>query len=132
MPVGATVNMDRSTLYQAVAAVFIAQALGRDLTLAQQATIVLTATRASIGTAGVPGAGIIILVIVLQSVQVPVEGIALILGVDRILDMMRTAINIAGDSAVAVVVASTEGKMGEVNLEDEQVCQQTSIHHRRH
>lgn len=118
MPVGATVNMDGTTLYQAVAAVFIAQALGLDLTLAQQATIVLTATLASIGTAGVPGAGIIMLVIVLQSVQVPVEGIALILGVDRILDMMRTAINIAGDSAVAVVVASTEGKLGEVNLDD--------------
>lgn len=118
MPVGATVNMDGTTLYQAVAAVFIAQALGLDLTLAQQATIVLTATLASIGTAGVPGAGIIMLVIVLQSVQVPVEGIALILGVDRILDMMRTAINIAGDTAVAVVVASTEGKLGEVNLDD--------------
>lgn len=118
MPVGATVNMDGTTLYQAVAAVFIAQALGLDLTLAQQATIVLTATLASIGAAGVPGAGIIMLVIVLQSVQVPVEGIALILGVDRILDMMRTAINIAGDSAVAVVVASTEGKLGEVNLDD--------------
>lgn len=118
MPVGATVNMDGTTLYQAVAAVFIAQALGLDLTLAQQATIVLTATLASIGAAGVPGAGIIMLVIVLQSVQVPVEGIALILGVDRILDMIRTAVNIAGDSAVAVVVASTEGKLGDIHLDD--------------
>lgn len=118
MPIGATVNMDGTTLYQAVAAVFIAQALGLDLSLAQQATIVLTATLASIGTAGVPGAGIIMLVIVLQSVQVPVEGIALILGVDRILDMMRTAVNIVGDTAVAVVVAHTEGKLGDLHFED--------------
>src|SRR5690625_6371113 len=116
MPVGAPVNLDGTTLYQAVAAVFIAQALGLDLTLAQQATIVLTATLASFGAAGVPGAGIIMLVIVLQSVQVPVEGIALILGVDRILDMMRTAISIAGDAGVGVVVARREGNVGGVKL----------------
>ncbi|MEX2368731.1 MAG: dicarboxylate/amino acid:cation symporter, partial [Balneolaceae bacterium] len=85
LPVGATINMDGTSLYQAVAAVFIAQALGMDLSIAQQLTIVLTATLASIGAAGVPGAGIIMLVIVLQAIQVPVEGIALILGVDRIL-----------------------------------------------
>ena len=87
LPVGATINMDGTSLYQAVAAVFIAQALGLDLTIVQQLTIVLTATLASIGAAGVPGAGIIMLVIVLQAVNVPVEGIGLILGVDRILDM---------------------------------------------
>ncbi|MDI6400897.1 dicarboxylate/amino acid:cation symporter [Balneolaceae bacterium ANBcel3] len=113
LPVGATINMDGTSLYQAVAAVFIAQAVGIDLSLSQQLIIVLTATLASIGTAGVPGAGIIMLVIVLQAVEVPVEGIALILGVDRILDMCRTAVNITGDAAVSVVVASSEGKLGE-------------------
>ncbi len=119
LPVGATINMDGTSLYQAVAAVFIAQALGMDLTIAQQLTIVLTATAASIGAAGVPGAGIIMLVIVLQSVQVPIEGIALILGVDRILDMARTAVNITGDAAVSVAVASTEGKLGDLHFDDE-------------
>lgn len=119
LPVGATINMDGTSLYQAVAAVFIAQALGMDLTIAQQLTIVLTATLASIGAAGVPGAGIIMLVIVLQAIQVPVEGIALILGVDRILDMIRTAVNITGDAAVAVAVAHTEGKLGALHFDDE-------------
>ncbi len=118
LPVGATINMDGTSLYQAVAAVFIAQAVGMDLSIAQQLTIVLTATLASIGTAGVPGAGIIMLVIVLNSVQVPVEGIALILGVDRILDMCRTAVNITGDAAVAVAVASTEGKLSDGRFDD--------------
>jgi Na+/H+-dicarboxylate symporter len=111
LPIGATINMDGTSLYQAVAAVFIAQALGMDLSIAQQLTIVLTATLASIGTAGVPGAGIIMLVIVLQAIQVPVEGIALILGVDRILDMFRTTMNITGDATTSVVVASMEGKL---------------------
>lgn len=119
LPVGATINMDGTSLYQAVAAVFIAQALGMDLTIAQQLTIVLTATAASIGAAGVPGAGIIMLVIVLQSVQVPVEGIALILGVDRILDMARTAVNVTGDAAVSVAVAYTEGKLGDLHFDPE-------------
>ncbi len=119
LPVGATINMDGTSLYQAVAAVFIAQALGLDLTIAQQLTIVLTATLASIGTAGVPGAGIIMLVIVLQAIQVPVEGIALILGVDRILDMLRTAVNVTGDAAVAVAVAHTEGLLGALHFDDE-------------
>ena len=111
LPVGATINMDGTSLYQAVAAVFIAQAVGMDLSIAQQLTIVLTATLASIGAAGVPGAGIIMLVIVLQAVDVPVEGIALILGVDRLLDMIRTAVNITGDAAVSVAVASSENKL---------------------
>lgn len=119
LPVGATINMDGTSLYQAVAAVFIAQALGLDLTIFQQLTIVLTATLASIGAAGVPGAGIIMLVIVLQAVQVPVEGIGLILGVDRILDMARTAVNITGDAAVSVAVASSEGMLGDLHYDDE-------------
>ncbi len=118
LPVGATINMDGTSLYQAVAAVFIAQALGMDLSIAQQLTIVLTATLASIGAAGVPGAGIIMLVIVLQAIQVPVEGIALILGVDRILDMMRTAVNITGDAAVSVAVAHSEGLLGDLHFDE--------------
>ncbi|MFN1834322.1 dicarboxylate/amino acid:cation symporter [Balneola sp. MJW-20] len=118
LPIGATINMDGTSLYQAVAAVFIAQALGMDLTIAQQLTIVLTATLASIGAAGVPGAGIVMLVIVLEAIQVPTAGIALILGVDRILDMMRTTVNITGDAAVSVAVASSENKLGEPNLDD--------------
>lgn len=119
IPVGATINMDGTSLYQAVAAVFIAQALGMDLSIAQQITIVITATLASIGAAGVPGAGIIMLVIVLQAIQVPVEGIALILGVDRILDMIRTAVNITGDAAVSVAVAHTEGKLGALHFDED-------------
>ena len=119
LPVGATINMDGTSLYQAVAAVFIAQALGMDLTILQQLTIVITATLASIGAAGVPGAGIIMLVIVLQAIQVPVEGIGLILGVDRILDMMRTAVNITGDAAVSVAVASSEGMLGNLHFDDD-------------
>jgi Na+/H+-dicarboxylate symporter len=119
LPIGATINMDGTSLYQAVAAVFIAQALGLDLGIAQQLTIVLTATLASVGAAGVPGAGIIMLVVVLEAIQVPVEGIALILGVDRILDMLRTAVNITGDAAVSVAVAHTEGLLGEMHFDDE-------------
>jgi Na+/H+-dicarboxylate symporter len=89
-----------------------------DLTIAQQLMIVLTATAASIGAAGVPGAGIVMLVIVLEAIQVPTAGIALILGVDRILDMCRTTVNITGDAAVAVAVASSEGRLGPPNLDD--------------
>jgi len=111
-PLGATINMDGTALYQGVAAVFIAQLFGLDLTLGQQITIVLTATLASIGTAAVPGAGIIMLIIVLQSLDMPDEivagGIAIILGVDRILDMCRTACNVTGDCMVTAVVASGE------------------------
>ena len=118
LPVGATINMDGTSLYQAVAAVFISQALGLDLSILQQLTIVLTATLASVGAAGVPGAGIIMLVIVLQAINVPVEGIALILGVDRILDMIRTAVNITGDAAVSVAVAHTEGMLGDLHFDD--------------
>ncbi len=108
LPLGATINMDGTALYQGVAAVFIAQIYGFDLNMAQQLTIVLTATLASIGTAPVPGVGIIMLIIVLKAINVPEEGIALILGVDRILDMCRTVLNITGDAAGSVIVSATE------------------------
>ena len=111
LPLGATVNMDGTAIYQGICAFFIAQVYGIELSLSAQLTIILTATLASIGTAGVPGAGMIMLGMVLQSVGLPIEGIALIAGVDRILDMMRTMINITGDAACAVVVAATEGEL---------------------
>ena len=111
VPLGATINMDGTALYQGVAAVFIAQMYGVDLGLSGQLTIVLTATLASIGTAGVPGVGLIMLVIVLEAVGIPLEGIAVILGVDRILDMCRTAANVTGDCMVACVVAHSEGEL---------------------
>ena len=116
LPLGATINMDGTALYQAVAAVFIAQVVGIDLGLGSQLTIVLTAVLASIGTAAVPGAGIIMLVIILEAVGVPAEGIALILGVDRILDMCRTVTNVTGDATVATVVAASEGQLGPPDL----------------
>ncbi|MBL50375.1 MAG: dicarboxylate/amino acid:cation symporter [Candidatus Marinimicrobia bacterium] len=111
LPLGATINMDGTALYQAVAAVFIAQAVGMDLDLGAQLTIILTAVLASIGTAAVPGAGIIMLVIILEAVGVPSAGIALILGVDRILDMLRTTINVTGDATIAVIIAETEDQL---------------------
>ncbi len=111
LPLGATINMDGTALYQAVAAVFIAQTLGMDLSIVAQLTIVLTAVLASIGTAAVPGAGIIMLVIILEAIGVPSAGIALILGVDRILDMMRTVTNVTGDASVSVAVASSENQL---------------------
>ena len=114
LPLGATINMDGTSLYQAVAAVFIAQAFGYDLDLAAQLTIVLTATLASIGAAAVPGAGMVMLVIVLSAIGIDPEGIALIFAVDRILDMMRTVVNVTGDATVATVVAATEGELREV------------------
>lgn len=109
LPLGATINMDGTALYQGVAAVFIAQVYGFDLSLAEQLTIVLTATLASIGTAPVPGVGIIMLIIVLKAIHVPEEGIALIMGVDRFLDMARTVTNVTGDAGGAVIMASVEG-----------------------
>ncbi|MFQ6082590.1 MAG: dicarboxylate/amino acid:cation symporter [Candidatus Aminicenantia bacterium] len=108
LPLGATINMDGTALYQGVAAVFIAQIYGIDLNIIQQGTIVLTATLASIGTAGVPGVGMITLAMVLKAINIPLEGIALILGVDRILDMLRTVTNVTGDGTAAVVVSATE------------------------
>ncbi len=114
LPLGATINMDGTSLYQSVAAVFIAQAFGYDLDLGQQMTIVLTATLASIGSAAVPGAGMVMLVIVLSSIGIDPEGIALIFAVDRILDMLRTVVNVTGDATVATVVAATEGQLKKV------------------
>jgi proton glutamate symport protein len=111
-PVGATVNMDGTSLYQAVAAVFIAQAFGDNLSWIEQLTIVLTATLASIGSAAVPGAGMLMLVIVLESIGVNPAGIALIFAIDRPLDMCRTVVNVTSDAAVAVVVGKSLGKLG--------------------
>ncbi len=113
VPLGSTINMDGTAIMQGVATVFIAQAYGIDLTLGQYVTVVITATLASIGTAGVPGVGLVMLTMVLQQVGLPVEGIALIIGVDRLLDMTRTAVNITGDSMVTCVVAKSEGALNE-------------------
>ena len=110
LPLGATINMDGTSIHQGVSAVFIAQAFGIDLTLGQQVTILLTAVLSSIGAAAVPGAGIIMLIIVLEAVGLDPAGLALILAVDRPLDMLRTTINITGDSAVATVIAHSENK----------------------
>lgn len=110
LPLGATINMDGTAIYQGVCAVFIATCYGVNLTLPQMLTIVLTATLASIGTAGVPGAGMVMLAMVLQSVGLPVEGIALVAGVDRIFDMGRTTVNITGDAACSIIVSKMEAK----------------------
>ncbi len=110
LPLGATINMDGTAIYQGVCAIFIASCYGIDLTLNQMLTIVLTATLASIGTAGVPGAGMIMLAMVLTSVGLPVDGIALVAGVDRIFDMGRTTVNITGDAACTMVVSNLEAK----------------------
>ncbi|WP_237150680.1 dicarboxylate/amino acid:cation symporter [Planococcus rifietoensis] len=111
-PLGATINMDGTAIMQGAATMFIAQAFMVDLTLGQLLTVVLTAVLASIGTAGVPGVGLIMLAMVLSSVGLPVEGIGLVLGIDRLLDMSRTAINISGDAACALMVAESEKKHG--------------------
>ncbi len=111
LPLGATINMDGTALYQGVCALFIANVFGISLTMSQQLAIVLTATLASIGTAGVPGAGLIMLTMVLQTVGLPLEGLALVAGIDRILDMARTTINITGDSACAIIIAASENEL---------------------
>lgn len=113
LPLGATINMDGTAIYQGVCAVFIARCFGIDLTLTEMLTIVLTSTLASIGTAGVPGSGMIMLAMVLQSVGLPVEGIALVAGVDRIFDMGRTVVNITGDAACSIVVSASENRKQE-------------------
>jgi proton glutamate symport protein len=114
IPLGATINMDGTALYQGVAAIFIAQIYGIDLDISQQLTIIFTATLASIGTAGVPGVGLIMLVVVLQSIGLSTEqmsgGLAIIFGVDRLLDMSRTVINVTGDCTVATIVSAWEKK----------------------
>jgi Na+/H+-dicarboxylate symporter len=111
IPLGATINMDGTAIMQGVATVFIANVYAVDLTIADYLTVIITATLASIGTAGVPGVGLIMLAMVLGQVGLPVEGIALIIGVDRLLDMMRTALNVTGDAAVTCVIARTEGAL---------------------
>ena len=108
IPFGATINMDGTAIMQGVATVFVAQAYGIDLTFAQYMMVILTATLASIGTAGVPGVGLIMLAMVFKQVNLPVEGIGLIIGVDRLLDMARTAVNVTGDAAVSCIVAKSE------------------------
>jgi len=111
MPMALTINMDGTALYQAVAAMFVANAFGIDLTYSQQATIVMTAVLASIGTASIPGGGLIMLTMVLESVGLPLEGIAIVAGIDRILDMFRTTTNIFGDNSAGVVVAAMSGEL---------------------
>jgi len=113
VPLGATINMDGTAIMQGVATVFIANVYGIDLALGDYLTVILTATLASIGTAAVPSAGLIMLAMVLTQINLPVEGIALIIGIDRLLDMLRTAVNVAGDGAVTCVVAKSEGALDE-------------------
>ncbi|EID0731867.1 dicarboxylate/amino acid:cation symporter [Vibrio parahaemolyticus] len=118
VPLGATVNMDGTAIMQGVATAFIAQAFNIDLSMGDYMMVIMTATLASIGTAGVPGVGLVMLAMVLNQVGLPLEGIALIMGVDRLLDMIRTAVNITGDSAVTVIVAKSEGALDEARFND--------------
>lgn len=119
VPLGATINMDGTAIMQGVATVFIAQVFNQDLTLTDYLMVILTATLASIGTAGVPGVGLIMLAMVLEQVGLPVEGIALIIGVDRLLDMTRTAVNVTGDSMVTIIVGKSEKQFDEAIFLDE-------------
>lgn len=121
LPLGATLNMDGTAIMQGVATVFIAQAYGIDLSAVDLLTVIATATLASIGTAGVPGVGLVMLSMVLTQVGLPVEGIALIIGVDRLLDMMRTAVNVTGDAAVSCVVAKSEKQLDERVFNDRNI-----------
>ncbi|MDW7660624.1 MAG: dicarboxylate/amino acid:cation symporter [Bacillota bacterium] len=121
LPLGATINMDGTALYQGVCALFLAQVYGIDLSIGQMVTIIITATLGSIGTAGVPGAGFIMLTLVLQSVGLPLEGLVLIAGIDRILDMARTSVNVIGDASCAVVVAASENEL-DIENDSEQVA----------
>lgn len=119
LPLGATINMDGTAIYQGAAVIFIAQFYGLDLTFIEMLTVVLMTVLASIGTAGVPGAGLVMLTMVLTSIGLPLEGIALIAGIDRILDMMRTTVNIVGDASAAVVIAGTEKELHVENVGEE-------------
>ena len=125
IPLGATINMDGTAIMQGVATVFIAQVYGIDLTFSDYLLVVLTATLASIGTAGVPGVGLVMLAMVLQQVNLPVEGIALIIGVDRLLDMTRTAVNITGDAMVSCLVGKSENCFDETVYNDPKAGQQS-------
>ena len=111
IPLGATINMDGTAIMQGVATLFIANVYNIDLTLVDYITVILTATLASIGTAGVPGVGLVMLAMVLKQVELPVEGIALIIGIDRLLDMLRTAVNVTGDAVATVILAKSEGAL---------------------
>ncbi len=124
VPLGATINMDGTAIMQGVATAFIAQAYQVDIGLSGYLMVVLTATLASVGTAGVPGVGLITLAMVLQQVNLPVEGIALIIGVDRLLDMLRTAVNVSGDSMVTLTVAKSEGMWNQEVFEGQQSVQE--------
>jgi Na+/H+-dicarboxylate symporter len=115
IPLGATINMDGTAIMQGVATIFIANAYNIDLTTIDYLMVILTATMASIGTAGVPGVGLIMLAMVLSQVGLPTEGIALILGVDRLLDMIRTVVNVTGDSTVSTIVAYSEDALDKKN-----------------
>lgn len=128
IPLGATINMDGTAIMQGVATIFIAQVYGIDLSIGQLLTVILTATLASIGTAGVPGVGLIMLAMVLQQVGLPVTGIGLIIGIDRLLDMIRTAVNVTGDCAVSCIVAKSEGELDRDVFEDDE----TRVKHTPH
>ncbi|WP_440873936.1 dicarboxylate/amino acid:cation symporter [Thalassotalea sp. PLHSN55] len=132
VPLGATINMDGTAIMQGVATVFIAQVFNQDLTLSQYLMVILTATLASVGTAGVPGVGLIMLAMVLEQVGLPVEGIALIIGVDRLLDMTRTAVNVTGDSMVSVIVGKSEQQFDSEMYHDENAgrkIEEIDFHH---
>ncbi len=128
VPLGATINMDGTAIMQGVATVFIAQVYGIDLSVAALATVVLTATLASVGTAAVPGVGLVTLALVLEQAGIPVEGIALIIGVDRLLDMFRTAVNVTGDATVSLIVAELEGQVDKTVFDDWQADVVTADH----
>ncbi len=134
VPLGATINMDGTAIMQGVATVFIAQVFNVDLTLSQFLMVILTATLASVGTAGVPGVGLIMLAMVLEQVGLPVEGIGLIIGVDRLLDMTRTAVNVTGDSMVSLIVGKSEQQFNEEVYLDEHAgskVENIDFHHLR-
>jgi len=127
VPLGATINMDGTAIMQGVATVFIAQVYGIDLTAGQLLMVILTASLASIGTAAVPGVGLITLSLVLTQAGLPMEGVALIIGVDRLLDMIRTAVNVTGDAMVSTVVAYREGQLDETIYNDPQADSDTGV-----
>lgn len=130
IPLGATINMDGTAIMQGVATVFIAQVFSVDLALSDYLMVVLTATLASVGTAGVPGVGLIMLAMVLNQVGLPVEGIAIIIGVDRLLDMTRTAVNVTGDCMVTCVVAKSEGQLDEQTFNDPDAAKDLEDYHK--
>ena len=127
LPLGATINMDGTAIMQGIATVFIAQVYNVDLSTVDLLMVVMTATLASVGTAGVPGVGLILLALVLQQVNLPVEGIALIIGIDRLLDMTRTVVNVTGDSTIATIVAKTEGELDEDMFNDRTLAHKKSV-----